>query len=328
LIREPRRSKRRQTRWWWKLWIDNWRGGARWRLRRVRRRLPLLEHAIARDERRTPKVLRCVRRIPSVCVLPWSVSRPEWEYAANEVDYWWLLVHHVLDFHASGHRLRRRVTIRKLETQVRRDRFAVVDARFDVRTLALACRPIRNRQKWHGWGARRRKLRRWWALWRRRWLAWGAVNRPVRAHGPVIPFAVCDVALRPKVVSVRSLALVRKRVICFSRLRRRPEWRAVRAVCSQFAIKERRATPSVVALAIVREEEARIITPVGGRVTYQPVEPMSTRTRIVCRKLSATSTSRQRAHWSNDTRTHLTKIVVAQGVCSASPTVVVKRVTR
>ena len=302
MIRSPRRCKGRRTRRRRLLRIDNWLVGAWWRWRWGSRRLPLLKHTVARDESRTSKVLRRVRGVPSRSVLPRGVPRPEWEDAANKVDYRGLLVDHVLDLHASTHRLRRRVAIRELEPQVRRDGSAVLDARFDVGgPIALTRRPVRDRQTCGGRGAGRRQRRR-------------AENRSV---GQVVPLVVRYVALRSVLADVLFLALVRNGRACISCFHRRNERCTVRAVCSQFAKKEGRTAPSVVALAVVREEQARVVAAVGGGVAHQPAKPMASQARIG-RRRSQTASSRR---WVHDTRAHLTTMIRR-----ASARVVVKRV--
>ena len=309
MIRSPRRWKGRRTRRRRLLRIDNWLVGAWWRRRWGSRRLPLLKHTVARDESRTSKVLRRVRGVPSRSVLPRGVPRPEWEDAANKVDYRGLLVDHVLDLHASTHRLRRRVAIRELEPQVRRDGSAVLDARFDVGgPIALTRRPVRDRQTCGGRGAGRRQRRRARRQRRR------AENRSV---GQVVPLVVRYVALRSVLADVLFLALVRNGRACISCFHRRNERCTVRAVCSQFAKKEGRTAPSVVALAVVREEQARVVAAVGGGVAHQPAKPMASQARIG-RRRSQTASSRR---WVHDTRAHLTI-----RIRRASARVVVKRV--
>ena len=232
----PRRRRRRRTRTRWALRVDDgciWTRRRRWR---KSRRLPLLDDAVARHKGRTTKMLRCIRCVSSWRVFPGRVARSKGEHAPNKVYHRRLLIDHVFDLDTARHRFRRRVSIRKFETEVGRDGPAVLKPRFRVGALALARRPVRDRQYRNGrrvrWGQRRRRRIRRGVGWR----GWRARRTRKRACVPrcgVVLFA--DLALRREGSHVWGFALVRDGSFSRPRLSRQPERCAVRAAATTHA---------------------------------------------------------------------------------------------
>lgn len=229
----------RVPRWWRRRWtgrrrtlrIDDWNI----RTGRTRRRqcwwLPFLKDAVARQKRRASELLRNVRGF-----FPRGIASSKWVNAPNKVYYWRFLVDHVLDLHAPRDRLRRRVTVRKLNSQVLCDCPAMMQLRLGKRTLARACRAVSYRQK-GSWRRRRRRRNR--KRRRNRWSTRRAQGRAIRADRSVVTFSIRDIAPRTEVADVRVLTLVRHRLIGFACLHLGPKLSAIRATAKH----EQRASP-------------------------------------------------------------------------------------